>query len=531
MKKKPVLLAALTLAVTVLAACGNNTQSSETPSASNQATSTQSSQKTDTFTYAIGGDPNSTNPINTSDRWGLTYANAIFSPLVRVHGDGSKENELAEEVSVSEDGLTVTVKLRQDIKWSDGEALTADDVVFTYNRKADKENGGANNLWIGDAPIVAEKVDEYTVAFQLPAVSSAAVNNLATETFIIPEHVYKDITDFSVKELSVAPVGTGPYKLKEYRRGEYIQFEANENYYKGTPNIKNLVFRIIPSADTAKLTLQKGEVDAAWLLPGDIAEVDASKFNVYTYSENRIAYLGLNTLTPELSDVRVRQALFYALDKHEMNLAVYLNDEYYVTPYSILPPANAFVSDKVEKYERNLEKARALLQEAGVSNLKVNLGFNSSNAENSLQATLIQQQLSEIGVTVELAGGDNNAVFTELRKKGSTTYNMLLGGYIMGSDPDQYRPLFTTQGYANYFQYDGSETTDKLFQAGVSELDETKRREIYDQLQLELSQAAIIYPIVDNKKVLVVNNRITDVEEAGLVPIYTLEDFSKLKEQ
>lgn len=88
MKKKPVLLAALTLAVTVLAACGNNTQSSETPSASNQATSTQSSQKTDTFTYAIGGDPNSTNPINTSDRWGLTYANVIFSPLVRVHGDG-----------------------------------------------------------------------------------------------------------------------------------------------------------------------------------------------------------------------------------------------------------------------------------------------------------------------------------------------------------------------------------------------------------------------------------------------------------
>ena len=163
--------------------------------------------------------------------------------------------------------------------------FTADDVVFTYQTKAKKENGNFKNLWIGDKPITIEKVDDYTVVFKFPEPSAAAANNIANETYIIPKHVYGNVSDFSVKELKETPVGTGPYKLVENKRGEYIKFEANENYYNGKPKVKNVVLRIIKSADTTKVALQKGEVDAAYVLPAAIKDLDSKNIDTYPYSE------------------------------------------------------------------------------------------------------------------------------------------------------------------------------------------------------------------------------------------------------
>lgn len=521
MKKKWFTGLLATAAVLTLAACANSGASNTSSS------SATSSADIETFTYAIDGDPSSTNPINTSDRWGLTLTNFIYSPLIRVEADGTYVNELADSYEIAEDGLSITVKLRQDVKWSDGEAFTADDVLFTYEQKLKKENGGADGLYINDQPVSLEKIDDYTVKFVLPAVSAPALDNIVTETYIIPEHVFKDEPDFSVNQLKATPVGTGPYKFVEYKNGEYIKLEANENYYKGEAEIDNLVLRIIESPDTTKVALQTGEVDAAFVLPTVIKDLDTKTLDTYAYSENRIGYLGLNTSTEELKDVKVRQALLYALNKEEFNQAAYLDKEYYENPYSFLPVANPYKTDDVEKYEQNVEKAKQLLAEAGVSNLTVNLGYNSSDAAQTLQATLIQQQLAAIGVTVELAGGDSSALFTELRKEGSTAYDLFLGGYIMGNDPDQYARLFKSGGASNYFKLTSPEV-DGLFEQGAVELDHAKREKIYDDLQAELADQAAIYPIVDNKKILAVNKRVKNVEEAGLIPIYTFEDPSKL---
>lgn len=517
MKKKLFVGLLSVFAVAVLAACGGG----------NSSSSTNSAASTDTFTYAIDGDPSSTNPINTSDRWGLTLTNFIYSPLIRVEADGSYVNELADSYEIASDGLSITVKLRQNVQWSDGEDFNADDVIFTYEQKVKEENGNADSLHINGQPVTFEKVDDYTVKFNLPSVSAAALDNIVTETYIIPEHVFKDEADFSVSELTNTPVGTGPYKFVEYKHGQYIRLEANDLYYKGKPEIKNLTLRIITSADTRKVALQTGEVDASFVLPTDIEDLDTNSITTYAYTENRVGYLGLNTSTPELQDVRVRQALLFALNKNDMNQAAYLDKEYYETPYSFLPVANPYVTENVEKYEQNIEKAKSLLAEAGVTNLSVNLGYNSSDAAQTLQATLIQEQLSQIGVTVELAGGDSTALFTELRKENSVAYDLFLGGYIMGNDPDQYARLFKSGGGSNYFKLN-SDTVNRLFEEGSVELDKTKRDKIYDDLQAALANEAAIYPIVDNKKILAVNNRIGGVEDAGLIPIYTFEDPARL---
>lgn len=519
MKKKLVAGLLSAVAVVTLAACGS--------ASSTKTSSSTTAASSGTFTYAINGDPSSTNPINTSDRWGLTLTNMIYSPLVRVEADGSYVNELADSYEIAKDGLSITVKLRQDVKWSDGEKFTADDVIFTYEQKAKKENGNADGLWINDKPVTFEKVDDYTVKFILPSVSAAALDNIVTETYIVPKHAYNDEPDFSVSQLTNEAVGTGPYKLVEYKHGEYIKLAANENYYKGKAKIENLVLRIISSADTTKVALQTGEVDAAFVLPTDIADLDKNKITTYAYTENRVGYMGLNTLTEELKDVRVRQAVLYALNKDEMNQAAYLDKEYYETPYSFLPVANPYQTKKVEKYSQNLEKAKKLLAEAGVSNLKLNLAYSASDVAQTLQATLIQEQLAKVGITVELAGGDSTAISTEIRKPDSTMYDLFLNGYIMGNAPEQYARLFKSGGGSNYFHLKSSKV-DELFSQGAVELDKEKREKIYDDLQASLADEAAIYPIVDNKKILAVNKRIGNVEKAGLIPIYTFEDPSKL---
>lgn len=508
-------VAAAALAITACAPGGTTTPDS-------------GAEGTGQFTYVIASDPTSLNPINVGDRWGLTVTNLVYSPLARVEGDGTVVNELAETIEPAEDGLSVTVTLKDDLLWSDGEPLTADDVVFTYENKAVRENGNADLLWIGDEAITAEASDEQTVVFHLPSVSAAALSNIATETYIIPEHVYGEVTDFSVAELDPIAVGSGPYTLTEYERGQYLRFEPNEHYYGEAPNIADLRLQIVANADTVKTALQTGEADASFATADQLDELEAAGLDIYPYAEGRVAYLGLNAAT--LTDPKVRQAIFFALDRDELNTGAFLSDEYYQNAYTILPPSNPFATEDVEKYETDAAKSATLLAEAGASNVTFTLAYSGSDPAQTTQATLIQQQLGAAGITVELAGVEAAAVYTEIEKGADSKYDAFLGGYIMGQDPDAYSLLFRSGASANYFSY-SNPATDALFDAGLIELDEAARTAIYADLQAQIQEDAVIFPLADNLKLLAVNSRIGGVEEAGLVPIYTLENFGLLTEK
>lgn len=480
-----------------------------------------------TFTMAISGDPMSTNPIVVSDRFGLTVVNMIYSPLARIDHNNELRFELAESMEVSDDGLTMTVQLREGVLWSDGQPFTADDVVFTYDIRAQRENGNYAGMWINGEVIEAFAVDELTVEFRLPAVSAAVLNNLLFEVNIMPQHIFENEPDFSANDLVAEPVGTGPYRLVTYNRGQYLLFEANEHYFGGLPSIENVTLRIIENIDTQRIALQSGEVDAAVIFPADIETIDSDMINVFSFSENRVGYIGMNTLTEELSDVRVRQAIRYALNTHDMNLAAYLSQEFFNTPLSILPPNNPFATTEVNTFETNLDRARQLLAEAGIENLTINIAFASNDPAQAIQAQLAQEQLAQVGITLELEGGDGAVISAELRTPESTRFNLFTGGYIMGNDPDAYSSLFHSTGNANFFNY-SSEITDRLFDEAAVEMDEVARHQLYVELQQQIAEDAFFVPVVDNLRILAVNNRIGGVEEAGLVPIYTFADMSRL---
>ena len=480
----------------------------------------------DTFVYAISGEPISMNPLTTSDRWGLTVTNIIFSPLARADAEGNLEMELAENIDQSEDGQTITVTLRPDAKFSDGHPVTAEDVVFTYQQLMDPANGQEAKFMIGDQPISIEQVDDLTVQFVAPQPSGSFLNNIIFENYIIPKHVYQDVEDFSGNCIKgIDPVGSGPYHLDKYNQGQDFRFTANPYYYKGKAHINHLVLRIISNAQTSKAALLSGEIDATLVEPLDVLSIKSDDIDTYPYSEGRVGYIGLNT--NNLDDLNFRKAIFYALDREEINRAAYFDGKYYQSAHSILPPSNPYYFKDIEQYNQDLDKAKDYLEQSSLKKDSVSIAYNGESPLEQIIVTMVQEELGKIGLKTELKAMDPAAISAATQDPDNKAFDLFIGGYIMGLDPSAYSVFYTSTGTNNYFNFSTPEI-DETFKEGAIEVDPDKRRNIYDQAQAQVMDQAVFFPYVDNKKILAVNQRITGIEEANLVPIYQFGDLSKL---
>lgn len=325
MKKKVIsVLLCAAMAISMLTGCGESkSDSKETDKSTTESTKGAS----DTFTFAIGGDTGNTlNPLTADDRWGLMTCHMIYSPMYYINPDGSIEWILAESMEPSDDGLVYTMKLKEGLKWSDGEPLTADDIVFTFNSINDMKE----NLYVGGEPIKVEKVDDTTVTFTLATQSASVTELLSAETFIVPKHIFDGKGSFDVNMLEDEVVGSGPYMLEEYKTGEHLKFVKNPNYANGEANIDTVVYRIIENSDTASLALQKQEVDA---LSVTVDQVDTfegdDNFTVSKYSEGRVSYLRLNYSSPNMKDKDYREGILRALNREEIMTAAFTSDDYY----------------------------------------------------------------------------------------------------------------------------------------------------------------------------------------------------------
>lgn len=506
-------------AMSMLAGCGGG--DSEEAQKSKEAAAGTSQGGSDTFTYVLDADTGNTlNPLTADDRYGLSVCNVLYSPLYRMNTDGSLYYILAESVEPSEDGLTYTVKLKKDLKWSDGEALTADDVVFTYN--ALMENG--SDMQIDGQNVTVTKVDDQTVEFGLPSVSANFTEVLSAEHFILPEHIFGDKGSFDVNLLQDEVVGSGPYKLKEYQGGQHFQFEANPNYALGEATVKNVVYQIIEQSDTASLSMQNGDVNAWVGLPDAIGPFeDNDSYTISNYSEGRVAYVLLNMSSPDVQDKDYRTGVFKALNREEIMTAGYTSDEFYKIGYSILPQDNKYYTDDLEKYEQDLEEAKKLTADGAKT---LDLAYMSSNSADGKMALAIQSELKEIGITVEINALEP-AAFSQLQySKEESEYDILLGGYVMGIDPYAYASLVVSDT-DDLMKINNTEV-DELFAKGNATLDEEEREAIYTEAQQKVADEAIVYPLGTNLRTLVTSANVDSLDEVGLVPIYTFGDLSKL---
>lgn len=483
------------------------------------------------FTFAIGGDPgNMINVVTTTDRWGSMVVKALYSPLWMYNEDGVNYF-LAESYDVSDDALTVTAHLREGVTWSDGEPFTAEDVVFTFNTIANEPSASAYvNLNYGEQGVVeATAVDDLTVDFTFPFVKANAVEMLSA-IFVMAKHVYDGVTDFGSSELNTQPVGTGPFTLADYQAGSYVQLAARPDYFLGAPKVDSVVYRFVANENTAMQAIQTGDVDAWVATPATVEQInlDANNLALYAFDEGRIAYMMINAL--RVPDQRVRQAFLFALNKEEIAIASMLSTEYYADAWTYLPPTSPWATEDVEKYERDLDKARALLEEAGQPSPTFTIAYASDDSLQQVAAVLMQEQAAEAGITVELVGVEANALWQAIMDLENNPYDMYYTGYIRGIDPDTFSDLFVSlsRSTKNFMYYESPEL-DELFDQGRTETDEAKRHEIYDETQRKVQELACFYPMYSNRRLLVTNKRVSGVEEAGLVPIYTFEDLSKIE--
>ncbi len=525
----------LILLTLVISACsnGNNAASTNTnqaPTATEGTTTSTEPKDGGNLIIGVAADPVILNPNYAGDRVSLTINQALYAPLFQVN-NGEKTFYLADSLTLSEDNLTYTLKLKSGLTWHDGEKLTADDVVFTIDSILDEKQNSMlrANLVFGDKAVKAVKVDDLTVDFQLPQVSPAFEATLV-QVFPIPKHIYENEADLEKSTKNATPVGSGPFKFKEYKTGEYVTLERFDNYFGGKPHLDSVTYRIAKDTNAANLALQSGEINIKYLDPQDVATIEASNnFEILPYSEGRLSYLLFNANSDRgaLASKEVRQALSLALSRDEIIQAAYTSSEYADPAKSFLTPDALFYTNELPSFDNDVDKAKELLQSAGVSNLKLRLIVQSGNKAQEAISLYVQQKLKTIGAEVELQNMDSTAYGQKFSDMNSTDFELAIAGYIMGYDPDAYRILYTSDADSNYSHYNNAEV-DKLFNEGAGEADVTKRGEVYKKIQELIADDAPIYPIANTKTIVAVSKNYGGLEEAVLKPVVIFEDLSKI---
>ncbi len=537
-KKLSMIISVLAIMMFTITGCGSkdagntadNAQTTGTEP-TDAAAQTEPAEAKELFVLGIDGDPtNNINATTASGRYDLMATKAMYSPLFVLNADGSTEYFLATDIQESEDKLTYTVKLREGVKWHDGEDFTADDVVFTYNTIINLPTANGHDvLQFDGTPLVVEKVDNYTVKFVFPYAIPYAMDLLSQEKFIVPEHIWAGETEFKINPKNATPIGTGPYKFSSYSEGDNLTLVKNEDYFLGEPEIDTVVFKIVSDSNAALIALQNGELDALSILPVDVEKLDASKFSIFPYTENRIGYMSAVVYRENMDNKDFRKAILYAINKEDLITSVYVSEDYARNPQSFLPENSTYSTEDVEPYGYNPEKSAEYLAKSGVKNPKVRLAYIANNQVYETQGLLIQANLNAAGIECELVPLDSSAMFNNALYPKTADFDLFMGGYIMGTDPDNYATLFVSDGEANFSGIQ-NEAIDQGFKDGKTELDATKREAIYVNLQKTLIDEAFFLPLSENKRIIAVSNRIGGVEDAKLVPIFTFEDMSKLFE-
>ncbi len=520
--------AILSLILLVLAACGT-TQTSPSPTGDTAATpSTGAPKSGGSLIIGVGDDPKALNPMYAGDRVTLTINQSLYAPLFSII-EGKKSFVLAESLTPSQDFLKYTLKLKSNLTWHDGQKLTADDVVFTIQSILDeKQHSFLRSLFVLEGkPITAAKIDDTTVEFILPQVT-AAFEGALVQVFPIAKHIYTGEADMEKSAKNNNPVGSGPFKFKEYKPSEYVTLERFDGFVGGKPYLDSVTYRVAKDTNAANLAMQNGEINMKFIDPQDNKKfTDMGKFNIVSFNEGRLAYMAFNTNIEALKKKEVRQAVAYAINKEELITASYTSLDFAEPAPSVLTPDTLYHSKDVNNYKYDVNKAKELLKSAGVDKLKLRLAYVNSNKAQTSQALYIQQKLKDVGLEVEPLPLDPSAYSSKMMNPKNTDFELSMGGYIMGFEPDAYKSLFVSTEAYNYSHYVNKDF-DAMWAKAAIETDAAKRADLYKKIQQFIADEMLFYPIAYTKSIIAVDKKYEGLKEAITKPVVMFENLGKL---
>ncbi len=368
-----------------------------------------------TFVIVAGTDPGNLNPaISTSGALHF-IAGSLYNGLVALDKDFKPEPELADSWTIADEGKTYTFKLHPGVKWHDGKSFTSADVKFTFENLLLKFHARTQT---GVAPVLdkIETPDDLTVVFRFKTPYAPLLQQLnVIEAPILPKHLYEG-SDPQNNPTNLKPVGTGPFKFVEYKKGQQVTMERNRDYFKlGVPRFDKLIFSIIPDTTTALLAFERGEVDYVSVPGSDVERI--SKLTGVVVGRSPAGAGGsfcVQTIIPNLDrapldKLAVRQALNIAIDRSRMVQQVLFNQGRVARG----PMATTawYFDSSLPTFEYSTGKANQLLESAGLAKGADGFRFKLTAVlpnTVSKMAEVLKENLAQVGVNMDLKIVDFN---------------------------------------------------------------------------------------------------------------------------
>jgi len=528
---------------------------------------------------ALRSDPKTLNPALAADVPSRDIIYCMNADLIHINRETQKtESALAKSWSVSRDGRTYTLHLRRGLRFSDGKPFNADDVTFTFQIYLDEKIHSSQRdlLIVGGKPISVQKIDDYTVQFQL-AQPYAAAERLFDGLPILPKHLlenaYRNGTFSKAWSISMSPgefAGLGPFRLKKYVPGQRLVLERNPYYWKvdgqgnQLPYLSEIVFLFVPSEDAQVIRFQAGDTDILSsfsaqnfaVLARDQATEGYRLLDVGPGLEYNFLFFNLNDLAannlPQIShkqvwfqDVRFRQAVSSAIDRDGIVRLVYGGRA--APLWSQVTPGNRlWVDSALPHPARSLERARELLKNAGFSwksdgtlvdsqsnPVEFSILTSSSNAERMKIATIVQDDLSQLGMNVHVVSLDFGAMVDRLLN--SFDYEAAIMGLASGdTDPTAEMNVWASTGGTHLWHLNETKPAtpwetemDRLMNQQLITLNYETRKRLYDQVQQIVAQNLPVICLASPDILVGTKDRIGNFHPAILDP-YALWNVEEL---
>ncbi|CCF82293.1 ABC transporter substrate-binding protein [Nitrolancea hollandica] len=477
-------------------------------------------------------EPRTLNPIFVADPVSEEISHLVFNGLVFVDPkSGEPQPDLAQSWEVSDDRLTYTFHLRDSVLWHDGQPFAANDVVFTYQLMMNNRVRSPRFSRLVERVHGVGAPDRSTVTFTLIHPDATFLTDLATFG-IVPEHLLSTILP---EELVTDPfgissaVGTGPFTLQQWVRGDRILFQRNSKYFKDPAKVEGYVYRVLPSTKELLSGLKDESIDWAAIDPAGADEAKkVSGIRVESLPGYEMSYVSLQldpAKTRLFQDVRIRKALMLALDRKQGVTDIWHGQA--TVADGTQPPSSFAHAPSKTVYQQNLEQAKSLLDEAGWKAeadgirmkdgqaLRFTLTTNSDDPERKETAEWLIKSWSAIGVYVDR----DFQKWSTIREETIRTrdFDALLLGYRWGIDPDQ-TAVWSSDSFFDAFNLNhySNDQVDQLLDKAVASGDTEERKQLYAQAQDTVMEELPSLPLFFPNETVAVSKKLTNAQVTAI---------------